>query len=184
MEILIQSPLQLMKKVLDMSVESATTLQRLNLVRRIVTILTVMIVTTGCGPLVKIETDDPRSGSGIDPRVTDYVEEFEFYYGREIYNVPISFKHQLRDKKIGLCKQYFRPKVREIILEEKTWQRLNDTQKLVLVFHELGHCVLDLPHVTDKVDGKPLSIMYPSVSPVARAWGTNEERYIEELFND
>lgn len=43
------------------------------------------------------------------------------------------------------------------------WATADDTEKMLLVYHELGHCVLGHGHDkdTDPVTGCPLSVMNP-----------------------
>ena len=66
----------------------------------------------------------------------------------------------------------------KIIVDEKTL----DEQLKSLVYHEMGHCVLKLPH-NNAVDrhGVPQSIMYPNVPIFTKQ---NEARYIAELHSE
>jgi hypothetical protein len=54
----------------------------------------------------------------------------------------------------------------------------------MLMFHELGHCVLDLPHNSSAMlNGTPLSIMYPSLfSPYA--YSKYRPQYLDYLAKE
>lgn len=51
-----------------------------------------------------------------------------------------------------------------------------------LVFHELGHCILNLPHDSMIENGRPVSLMNPVHTSVAPFYQTNYSDYITNLF--
>jgi len=52
---------------------------------------------------------------------------------------------------------------REILISKEVWKGLSPDQKEELVFHELGHCELNLGHIDGQYmnTGCPLSLMAP-----------------------
>lgn len=63
---------------------------------------------------------------------------------------------------VGLCR-ITSNRIR-IYLDKDAWERYDDVRREMLMFHELGHCVLDLDHNrSTMLNGTPLSIMYPNL---------------------
>lgn len=78
---------------------------------------------------------------------------------------------------VGLCTMigYSIPGAK-VLLDRGFWQVADDNMKRIILYHELGHCLLARIHSTNKD-----SIMYPVVNyPYANAVNFNE--MIEELF--
>jgi hypothetical protein len=73
--------------------------------------------------------------------------------------------------------------MRLILIDEYYWEQIDYWRKEMIVFHELGHCELDLDHdngiTTEKFYSRPLSIMYEDVIP---DYFFYREEYIAELF--
>ena len=76
-----------------------------------------------------------------------------------------------------------------VILDQNTWGTLSDTQKEMLLYHELGHCVLKRTHDSSyfAVPGTEFSIvnsvMYPSQTDPGN-YAIYREHYVNELFAD
>ena len=122
------------------------------------------LIVTGCG-----NSHTPF----IDPDAQQYVDEFQNQYGVSV-NVPVTFtdKFDSGPMIVGMC--YTNGSVS---LLRSYWDDADDTQRHLLVYHELGHCVLNRQHREDtfKVIGPydpskglynpvyfyPMSIMYP-----------------------
>lgn len=138
---------------------------------------------TACGPLVEVEMEDPRSGHGIHPVLVKYVQAFEQEYGRTIYDIPMVMTENLPSGRAGECRIFRVGQFREIAISWQSWDNLADHEREMLMFHELGHCVLERKHTKKKFDnGQPLSIMYPSLSPTVDWYDYNREYYLEELL--
>lgn len=93
----------------------------------------------------------------------------------------------------GICHPGNATNTPEIEVRKEYWDSASDVSKEVLLFHELGHCILyrlapNNGHIsTENSDHMPVSIMYP-----IDIWGsygaqqyytTNRQVYIHELFN-
>ena len=81
---------------------------------------------------------------------------------------------------IGLCESG--GNMRRVTFEPTFWNSVDDTQKELLVHHELGHCVLYRAHRTDLLpSGADASIMYPVIMTDS-TYTTNANYYLTELF--
>lgn len=113
-----------------------------------------------------------------------YIQEFESYYGKTVGHVPIGFADL--DKKIaGVCYRSIvgRQILRAYILIDKDyWYLISEYQRINLIFHELGHCVLNRDHVhSDSVTLCPKSFMFEQVISNS-CLQQNYYDYIEEMF--
>jgi len=81
---------------------------------------------------------------------------------------------------IGLCESG--TNLRRVTLNPSFWNSVNDTQKELLVHHELGHCVLYRGHDTSTTaSGAVDSIMYPVIMS-SSTYLNNYAHYQVELF--
>jgi len=68
-----------------------------------------------------------------------------------------------------------------IVIEEDYWDNSTDLIREQLLFHELGHCVLDLDHNNTLNNGVPISLMHESV--INEYWyKLYHDDYLNELF--
>ena len=83
------------------------------------------------------------------------------------WSVPGGFVDSLEGDTVGECTfqtdflggRHFA----KVVFLRSAWDKYSETEREVLVWHELGHCVLGLGHdARVDVDG-PVSIMYPNV---------------------
>lgn len=133
---------------------------------------------------------DPRSISGIDPAFKPYVDVFESKYGSSIGDIPIQFA-DLTYPTIGTCTRWSSGH-RQIVVDKDYWDNpdVQDSAKLGLILHELGHCVLNRDHVnslyyyagTHVAGHIPYSIMYP-YNFYSNNYLELESYYLEELFH-
>lgn len=72
-----------------------------------------------------------------------------------------------------------------IVLRRKSWNYLTPVEREQLLFHELGHCILEREHDETKIEFRgrriPTSIMYPHILDEID-YREDRERYIDELF--
>lgn len=93
------------------------------------------------------------------------------------YNIAIDFVDEftapdVKERVVALC--YHQDN--HIEVRTRHWDTLSDTQKEIVVFHELGHCLLGRVHNESKQ-----SIMYPSILP-AKLYLSDREGYLDRLF--
>jgi hypothetical protein len=155
-------------------------------------ILCMSILIVGCGQ--QPQQGDPRSIHGIDPAFQPYVEQFETILGHSIGDIPIAFAPQQGDV-IGVCELW--TNYRDIKIDPNFWNNqggaLDNDQRMSLIFHELGHCVLDRGHLatdwTYNLNGwnysVPTSFMNPYIFFSAQypVWVALKSYYINELFH-
>lgn len=110
--------------------------------------------------LVSCSTNIIRSAE-----MSSFVKDFEKHCRVKV-KVPIYWGNLPADKDgqtIGICRGFRQSLLfRSIVIDKKYWDRSTYWERESLVFHELGHCVLDRPHVTAyDEEGHSLSIMHP-----------------------
>ena len=86
----------------------------------------------------------------------------------------------------GLC-AYKDPN--EVTIDPASWLNSPESYKEFVIFHELGHCILDRRHRNDVLpNGEWTSIMRGDPETPGRTWTTNyngarRKYYLDELFN-
>jgi hypothetical protein len=68
-----------------------------------------------------------------------------------------------------------------IVVSQQYWTHLDVFYREELIFHEMGHCVLNRSHRTDVNNNLPLSIMNPYIF-AGDGYTTNYSQYMHELF--
>lgn len=115
-----------------------------------------------------------------------YIEQFEFdayRYGRSliINDLVVEFadiESPYEDRVIlGKCRSGDSQRPPRIQIDREHWPKLNSIHKEILMYHELGHCILNRGHI-DEVS----SIMNTFLLSWY-AYDTNEFYYLNELFN-
>lgn len=113
-----------------------------------------------------------------------YIKNFESYYGKPANYVPIVLV-EMESPYLGKCYTYTRgPNVFPIQIEisSEFWSRTSEDAKNALIFHELGHCVLNLDHYGSIMpDDCPSSLMnhyLPDHTCISRHW----DRYMFDMF--
>lgn len=121
-------------------------------------LLTFLLLLAGCGQ----DTTAPRTTAQpapVDPEFIPYVSAFEQHYSVNASGTGISFAPQTSfpGTIIGYCDG------KNVTIDSDYWAIAGDKERLLLVFHELGHCVLQHGHDKDldPTTGCPLSVMNP-----------------------
>jgi hypothetical protein len=119
------------------------------------------------------------------PDLAIHVSEFEKLCNCKV-NIPIYFLKIQRESTIGLCFGFKQSILfRYIVIDSEYWEKSDSYEREALVFHELGHCVLDKDHNSSMVsflyflDHRPKSIMHPYSFYQYRYY---RDDYIKELF--
>lgn len=149
-------------------------------------ILSLVILTTACAK--DPHPDDPRTIQGVDPEFKLYVKNFEDSFGRSIGDVSIGFG-ALPSDRAGICTK-FDDGFRQVTINPTIWGEIDDFARFNLIFHELGHCVLDRKHDDTMIEhstgtGKktvPKSFMYPNLF-FKESISNLEDYYVGEMFN-
>ena len=137
-----------------------------------------------------IETG-PKSFPGVDTALWPYFERFEEIAAAQ--GIPIDLIGEKitgviedleEDRVAGLC-TYYSHGPNHVVVDTEFWQQSNENFKEMIVFHELGHCVLDRDHREGQLDnGACISIMRSGVEPCRDTYNTATKSYYwEELFH-
>jgi hypothetical protein len=74
--------------------------------------------------------------------------------------------------------------VRKVTINERWWRTTtHESEKRQLIYHELGHCILNLEHDLryNKLYNQPESIMYPQMMSFL-VFEPYESKYLDQLF--
>lgn len=138
-----------------------------------------LIFLTGCG-----------AGRGeINRQFEPYIKTYENMSGMEVLGIDFDFK-ELEAPAVGQCEKKWGLSFgasRFIHVDPNYWsfEKRTEEQKMALIFHEIGHCLLDRNHTEDTMSVKvknsltmtkiPSSLMYPYV--FYSSWYANYESY-------
>lgn len=132
-----------------------------------------------------------KSYPGVAKSLWPYFERFE--QAGAVHGIKVDLvKEQLTgiiedlptESVAGQC-NFYSHGPNHIIIDSEFWSRASDHFKEMIIFHELGHCVLDRDHREGQLDnGFCLSIMRSGEQPCRDVYNENtKEYYIEELFH-
>lgn len=144
--------------------------------------ISLLFFNAACGQPESLEKT--KKQAYIEPEFEYFVDLFEL---EQKVTVDIEMKFaKLELPSVGMCYYYqYQDGTREFVnieIDPDYWQSTSETRKEVLLFHELGHCVLGRDHDEQKVYYTvPKSIMYPYL--FEHAYQTYRSYYVEELQN-
>lgn len=134
----------------------------------------VLLVVSGCGSGFRAVNIGV-----VDPEFEPYVELFLEHANIPSINVDMYFNDQTGNV-IGVCKK--RGNDRNIEIDGDWWSTASDLDREILIFHELGHCVLDQGHRDFQLpDGCGGSVM-GTYHIGAYCYDLHYDHYIEEMF--
>lgn len=176
--------------------------------KKLILLFTLMFSLTSCATDFELRLS--KKYKGVDPELQTYVEEFKVLSkGKvtdyDLRNFSMGFRDYEKGSSIAGTCHYG---VKEVDISRKWWNSWNTpAERLELVFHELGHCILKRGHTkkpthdsfiawmerlgfklgffTDKgllYDGCPASFMHPYTIG-DRCINTHFHYYINELFD-
>jgi hypothetical protein len=86
----------------------------------------------------------------------------------------------LKEQEFAFCDDFNNERV--VHINETEWNKLIDAGKEMLLYHELGHCILGLEHYDKMKDEHPVSLMH--AYDMDFVWYIqNREYYVKELFS-
>ena len=116
----------------------------------------------------------------------EYIDSFNRYHyqykGRylDIDAITVTMVDKLyTDTMIGYCDR----DKGEILLLESYWNYASHIEKEALIYHELGHCVLDREHLSGKLNSVAVSYMFPNITYYSY-YDAYQSAYVEELFTN
>lgn len=159
---------------------------------------TLAALISSCGPLmpksdnVKTPGQNTRLHQSSNPVFSSYVSAFE-QEGRVHLNdnnftagdVPINFGDTKNTNYDAVCNTYS-DSSKEILVDQNWWNSTNETQREIIIFHELGHCRLGRDHdnelYTNTIgETRKISVMNGTI-PDSQTYQIYREGYLEELF--
>lgn len=116
----------------------------------------------------------------IDQDFQNYVDLFEQEIDKEV-RIDIGY-NKLDYPTVGVCIKYTNG-YKEIQIDPDAWLEYDEYYREELIFHELGHCILDREHDNSVIEGYriPKSVMYPFI--FGYAYNKYKIYYFEELKN-
>lgn len=131
-------------------------------------LLITILLFTACG------REPRRELSGLD----NYIKLFEYEgalrnYNFDVEDLVVEFG-TLNKETLGIC--YTGAETPRIVLDHNSWDKMDKDTREVLVFHELGHCILDLNHDNSKPAVMNSFLMMGSL------YNYNRKLLLDELF--
>lgn len=127
----------------------------------------------------------------IDPSFQEIVDEFVGESANQnrpvdITNLAIHFSNALDSWVPGECIYYGGDAPNTILINQQNWENETFQYQKIVLFHELGHCVLLREHVyTGSIYNgfcSATSIMWPYVEENLNMYYENWDAYMQELF--
>lgn len=142
------------------------------------------VVFVGCGTVQS--THDPKVYR-VDAEFTPYMDTFKTEAMNRYVVIFIPYlimifgdTSHLGSDVVGYCAM-MRTTPR-IVIQREFWDQATPQEKENLIFHELGHCVLDRDHTqTFLPDGRPESLMYDYLLD-SGMYQLHRAYYLDELF--
>ena len=149
-------------------------------------ILFIVVFLTACAP----SQPAPIKVVSIESTYQPYVDAFqerarEIGTNVSIANLIIQSVPQLSTNIIAQCEHSTINGVDQpptISVSQLYWKNFDVTYREQVIFHEMGHCVLNRVHRPELNSGIPISIMNP-YSFGGNPYVSNYKQYINELFN-
>ncbi len=162
---------------------------------RILTLLTFMLTFVSCGVQVNSKHAQYLEGtkqyavsaSEFQPYITSFeknaaqnLNEPDFTVG----DIPINFGDTTTEDYDGVCNTYS-DGTKEILIKKSWWESTDDTQREIMIYHELGHCRLGRDHDDERrVVGThtyKMSVMNPII-PTSQDYSAQKNAYLTELY--
>lgn len=143
---------------------------------------------------IVIDTAFPDHYQKFAPEFHVYVHEFDqkaSQRGRNTSAVLTSMKlvdkltHNSKNNTAGVCYSTGGRTQLHIEIRSRHWFEFDDLQRRALIYHELGHCVLDLPHTDEKLAVGWLEIPRLMNPYISSSWFLRPywERLVDDFFS-
>jgi hypothetical protein len=144
---------------------------------RLLLFLGLVTALVGCGQ------ENAKEPAIVDEALVSYVVKFELDVGVSAGAIDVTFG-DLDDDIVGMCYSW-KDGRRKIVIDKQFWDIESETQREELMFHELGHCAMNLGHDEEiSYMGRtscPNSVMYPYAFEYC--YERYRDYYVSELKN-
>ena len=138
------------------------------------------------------EVPEPIGYDNIDEELWEYFSIFETEGEKRGKSIDLKLENLIGDiseiKEVGVAGtcQYGRYISNHVTIDKSFWNRAGYLSREFVVFHELGHCVLNRDHDESKdANGRCLSLMRSGTGDCIDAYNsTNRAYYLNELFSE
>lgn len=145
-----------------------------------------MVLVTACGRGIDAGQAHRGEFEVYFQRFLTYAKEHgRTVEGAEVLRIEFD---DLRSTEVGRCETGFL-QGRIVYVDRSRWLSMNDLSKEALILHELGHCLLDRSHTSERfpaddrnMPGLPVSLMYPYATAGSR-YQKYKDYYLNELFS-
>ena len=140
------------------------------------------------------EPESPQTGTypNVDQNLWSHFANFEKEAAARGFNIELNrlrlnavISEIAENGVLGQC-QYSSQYPNRVTIDKTFWSRSSELYREFVVFHELGHCVLDRDHKEDQDQrGLCLSIMRSGLGDCRDAYNSvNRTYYLNELFEN
>lgn len=135
------------------------------------------------------ETNDSKVFNLVDEKLWPYFESFEIEAAQRNIRVDLNasqitgvIENISETGVAGTCQ--YGQHIHHVTIDKPFWNRASNLLREMVVYHELGHCVLARGHTEDEdTNGSCLSIMNSGTTDcIVRYNLSNKEYYLDELF--
>jgi len=110
---------------------------------------------------------------------------FSRQQGRSVFaDISITYGN-LKGRHLGMCDEGWL-RASRVEINRGAWKTSDDATREVMIFHELGHCVLGRPHIDTSISleslNAPKSIMATHGVP-GQIYSKYQSYYVQELFS-
>lgn len=150
-------------------------------------VVLVSLLVTGCGQSMGLQASRlvaTKAEGFVQPEFNSYINQFikqGAFHGKAISDegLTVVFANLQNVALLGTCT----PSTITIRINTETWDSLSAVQREILLFHELGHCLLGRPHDNNTLENgiKPESIMHATLLD-EHLYTLFYNDYLNELF--
>jgi Zn-dependent protease with chaperone function len=152
----------------------------------ILSFIVVMIVTISLTLLFQYNSKT-NSPLYVAPEFNSYLENFKrdaaiHKAAPDLANLTITFS-----EKLNMALAFCIPKTNTIRVSKSSWDLMNNRERKLTIYHELGHCALKRDHALRVYFQKgtcPSSLMYPYMEYIKKCYEVYEDEYHYELFKN
>ena len=162
-----------------------------NSIIQIVIRLLIFFIIMGCAsnePIVRPPINTTKSYPLADKQLWPFFEKFEVAAKQRGRNINLA-KQQIKATievipapNVGLCNRAADNRI--IIIDQQFWASRSELSRELIVFHELGHCSLQLEHRENKIGNYCKSIMRSGHEGCLDNYtASSRPAYLDELFS-